>query len=45
MERLAAEGLADLPSEGLSVALDRLGLPMEGNPVSERLAALRRDER
>ena len=45
MERLAAEGLADPPAEGLSAALDRLGLPIEGSPVSERLAALRRDER
>ena len=45
MERLASEGLASLPSDNLSAALDRLGLPLEGNPVSERLAELRQDER
>ncbi len=45
LERLASEGLADPPSEDLSAALDRLGLPIEGNQVSERLAELRRDER
>lgn len=45
LERLASEGLADPPSGDLSAALDRLGLPIEGSPVSERLAALRRDER
>ena len=45
LERLASEGLADLPSEDLSAALDRLDLPLDGYPVSERLAELRRDER
>lgn len=45
LERLAAEGLADPPSEALSATLDRLGLPLEGNPISERLAELRLDER
>ena len=46
LQRLALEGLADSPSsEGLSEALDRLGLPLDGNPVSERLVELRRDER
>lgn len=43
--RLASEGLASLPSESVSATLDRLGLPLEGNPVSERLAGLRQDER
>lgn len=45
LERLASEGLASLPSGSVSAALDRLGLPLEGNPVSERLAELRQDER
>ena len=45
LERLAAEGLTSLPAEGLSVALERLGPPPAGPPVSDRLAVLRRDER
>ncbi|MXZ69050.1 MAG: type II toxin-antitoxin system prevent-host-death family antitoxin [Acidimicrobiia bacterium] len=45
LERLASEGLADPLSEGLSAALDRLGLPLDTDPVSARLAELRRDER
>ncbi len=45
LERLASEGLADPPAEDLTAVLDRLGLPLEGSPVSKRLAELRRDER
>ncbi|MCY4371246.1 MAG: type II toxin-antitoxin system prevent-host-death family antitoxin [bacterium] len=45
LERLASEGLADPPSDDLSAALDRLGLPLDANPVSDRLAELRQDER
>ena len=45
LERLVAEGLASLPTEGLPEVLERLGPPLPGPPVSDRLAALRRDER
>ena len=45
LDRLAAEGLADPPSEALFVVLDSLGLPLDASPASDRLAELRRDER
>ncbi|MCY3651474.1 MAG: hypothetical protein OXG89_00360 [bacterium] len=46
MEQLASEGLADLPpEEDISEIGERLGLPVEGGPISERLAELRRYER
>ena len=46
LERLASEGLADLPpEEDISEIGERLGLPVEGGPISERLAELRRYER
>ncbi len=45
LARLASEGLADTPSGDLLMAIDRLGLPLEADPVSGRLADLRRDER
>ncbi len=46
LEQLASEGLADLPpEEDISEIGERLGLPVEGGPISERLAELRRYER
>ena len=45
LERLAAEGLASLPSEGLSVVVERLGPPLSGYPLSKRLTELRQHER
>ncbi|MCY3580531.1 MAG: hypothetical protein OXH95_04315 [bacterium] len=46
LEQLASEGLADPPpEEDISEIGERLGLPLEGEPISERLTELRQYER